>query len=112
MPGTFEISTGADGKSYFHLKAANGQVILQSQGYSAKEGCLKGIDSVRRNAGDDSRFVTETASDGRHYFVIKASNGQTIGRSQMYKQASGCSNGIESVRENAPDAKLVDTEAS
>lgn len=36
-----------DGKWYFHLKASNGEIVCASQGYSSKQGCLKGISVVK-----------------------------------------------------------------
>ena len=36
----------------FRLKARNGEIIAASEGYAAKAGCLNGIESVKRNAGD------------------------------------------------------------
>ena len=41
---------------------------------------------------------------GLFYFVLTATNGQTIGKSQMYKSEGGRNNGIQSVCSNAPDA--------
>lgn len=108
MAGKFCISEGNDGRDYFVLKAANGEVILQSQGYSSATGCENGIESVKANATDESKFECREAKDGRTYFVLKANNGQEIGRSQMYKTQSGCDNGIASVAKNAPDATVVD----
>ena len=35
---------------YFHLKASNGKIILQSEGYSRTAGVSKGINSIQRNA--------------------------------------------------------------
>jgi uncharacterized protein YegP (UPF0339 family) len=52
--------------------------------------------------------VRKTAKDGSPYFVIKARNGETIGKSEMYSSSSGMENGIKSVRTNAPSAKLID----
>ncbi len=108
MAGKFVVSKGKDGNDYFVLKAGNGEVILQSQGYKSASGCENGIDSVRKNSQDKSNFEVREAKDGRTYFVLKASNGQEIGRSQMYKSESGCSNGMDSVAKNAKDAKVVD----
>lgn len=108
MAGKFVLSKGKDGKDYFVLKAGNGEVILQSQGYSSASGCENGIESVRTNAADESKFECREAKDGRTYFVLKASNGQEIGRSQMYKTDSGCKNGMASVAKNAADATVVD----
>ena len=106
MSGKFAVTTGKDSKHYFNLKAANGEVILSSQGYKAKDDCMNGIESVRKNCHDEARFEKKTASNGKFYFVLTATNGQTIGKSQMYKSEDGCKNGIESVGRNAPDAVL------
>jgi len=111
MAGKFVITRGKDDKFYFNLKASNGQVILTSQGYKDKRGCQNGIESVRKNAGNEARFETKESSDGKTYFVLTASNGQVIGRSQMYKSHSGCGTGIKSVAGNAADAVVVDESA-
>lgn len=90
----------------FRLKAGNGQTILASEGYSAKAGCLNGIESVRTNSQDDSKYDRKKSSNGKHYFNLKASNGQIIGTSEMYESSSGMENGIESVKTNAPKATI------
>ena len=48
----YETFEGKDGKFYFHLKAANHEIILRSQGYSDKGGAKAGIDAVKRAAPD------------------------------------------------------------
>ena len=48
--GSFEVYMDANGKYRFRMKAANGQTIAVSQAYKKKESCLKGIESVRKNA--------------------------------------------------------------
>lgn len=106
MAGKFVVTKGKDGQDYFVLKAGNGETILQSEGYKARKSCANGIESVRKNCMDDNRFEVREAKDGRKYFIIKASNGQEIGRSQMYKSASGLRNGMASVQRNAPSAKV------
>lgn len=111
MAGKFVLSTGKDGKHYFALKAGNGEIVLQSQGYASKESCGKGIESVRKNAADASHFEKKTATNGRFYFVLLAGNKQTIGKSQMYKTESGCANGMVSVGKNAPDAAVAEADA-
>ncbi|MFF2271366.1 YegP family protein [Agromyces sp. NPDC058136] len=52
MAGSFELYTDASGEYRFRLKAANGQVIAASQGYTTKAAAKNGIDSVRTNAPD------------------------------------------------------------
>ena len=56
---TFEIYTDKAGETRFRLKAANGETILASEGYSSMSGCKNGIESVRKNA--DSETVMEEA---------------------------------------------------
>jgi len=106
--GKFVITKRTNGEFYFNLKADNGQVILSSEGYTTKANCENGIESVRKNAQDDSKFELKTASNGKPYFNLKASNGQVIGTSQMYESESGRNNGIESVKKNAPSASIED----
>lgn len=48
----FEMYTDKAGEFRFRLKATNGQVIVVSEGYKAKAGCINGIESVRKNAPD------------------------------------------------------------
>ena len=46
----FEVYKDHAGKFRWRLKAANEQEIASGQGYESKEGCLKGIESVKHNA--------------------------------------------------------------
>lgn len=109
--GKFVISKRANGEFQFNLKAGNGQVILTSEGYSAKAGCENGIESVRKNSQDESNFDKKTAANGKFYFNLKAGNGQIIGSSQMYESEQGRDNGISSVNENAAGASVEDETA-
>ncbi|WP_226469026.1 YegP family protein [Luteimonas panaciterrae] len=111
MAGKFEISKRSNGEFQFVLKAGNGQVILTSEGYSAKASCTNGVESVRKNSQDDQRYDRKTASNGKLFFNLTASNGQVIGSSQMYADDSGRGNGIASVKENAPGATVDDQTA-
>ena len=54
------------------------------------------------------KFVISKGKDGQDYFVLKAGNGQEIGRSQMYQSNSGCKNGMASVAKHAKTAKVVE----
>jgi uncharacterized protein YegP (UPF0339 family) len=108
MNGSFELKKGDSGKLMFNLKSGNSQVILTSQTYASKESALAGIESVKANSADDARFERKTSNADQPYFVLTATNGQTIGKSQMYAGAAAMEKGIESVKNNAPDASLVD----
>ncbi|MEM6343471.1 MAG: YegP family protein [Bacteroidota bacterium] len=108
----FEIfQSEKSGEFYFRLKAKNGQKILGSEGYTTKSACMNGVESVKKNAGEDGRYERKEAKNGKHHFNLKAGNGQVIGSSQMYESASGMENGIESVKKNADGAEVKDLTA-
>jgi len=46
----FEIFQDTVGKFRFRLRAQNGETIAESGAYDSKEGCQKGIASVKENA--------------------------------------------------------------
>lgn len=104
----FEVSIRKDGEFQFNLKASNGEIILSSEGYKTKASCLNGIESVKKNSVEEKRFETLVAKNGKPYFVLKATNGQVIGQSQMYASEASCANGIASVMKNAPEADVVE----
>lgn len=92
---------------YFRLKAGNGEIVLNSEGYTTKQSCLNGIDSVKANAPYDSRYDRK---DGyvNYTFNLKAGNGEIIGRSENYTSSQGRDNGIEVVKRIAPTAPVED----
>lgn len=106
--GKFEITTRKNGEFQFNLKAGNGQIILTSEGYSNKANCLNGVESVKKNSPDDSKYDRKTSTNGKPFFNLKATNGQIIGSSEMYESVSSRENGIESVKKNAPAAEISD----
>ncbi len=106
--GKFVITKRTNGEFQFNLKAGNGEIILSSEGYTTRAACDSGVESVRKNSQTDERYEKKTASNGKCFFNLKATNGQIIGTSQMYESESGRDNGIESVKKNAPEATVDD----
>lgn len=106
--GHFELKKASDGQYYFTLHAANGQVILKSEMYKARESALNGIESVKKNAPDANRFELKASANQKPYFVLKAGNHEIIGQSEMYESSDSRNNGILSVQSNAPAAELRD----
>jgi hypothetical protein len=45
---------------------------------------------------------------GKFRFRLVAPNGETIATGEAYSSKDGCVNGIESVKKNAPIAKIVE----
>ena len=67
----FEVYKDKAGEFRFRLKAANGEIILTGESYKAKAGCLKGIESIRKNAAE-SPVVEESLKE------LKASKGTAM----------------------------------
>ncbi|MGK2907424.1 MAG: YegP family protein [Desulfuromonadales bacterium] len=108
MAGKFELKKSKDGQFMFNLKATNGQVILTSELYKTKSSAENGIESVRKNAARAGAFETKTNTKGEPYFILKATNSQEVGHSEYYSSTKAMENGIESVKKNAPEAKVDD----
>jgi uncharacterized protein len=53
------------------------------------------------------KFVIREIKEG-FLFDLKAANGEVIFSSQVYSSLATCKNGIESVRQNAPEAAVED----
>jgi uncharacterized protein YegP (UPF0339 family) len=108
MSGWYELSKSSDGQFRFVLKAGNAEIILTSELYKALDSAKNGIDSVRANAANASRYDKLESSNGKHYFTLKAANHQVIGTSQMYPSTVNRDAGIASVQANGGSATVKD----
>ena len=105
----------------FDLRSANGQVILTSEVYTSRAAARKGAASVRLIAPvaplenrteepiqpqPNPKFELYQDKAGQFRFRLKARNGKIVGISEGYSNRSGCLNGMESVRKNAPEAQM------
>ena len=124
LMGKFVIIVNEKGDPHFNLLATNGQVIGTSEVYKTMSACKNGIDSVKRcvEGGIEDqtvegfeeqkhpKFVVSQDKAGKFRFNLKAKNGEIILSSQGYVTKDSCLNGINSVKNNAPDAAVVDAE--
>jgi uncharacterized protein YegP (UPF0339 family) len=104
MTSKFQKFQGSNGQYYFRLKAANGETILSSEGYTSEYNRNAGIESVKSNAPYDIRYKKSTSTAGQPYFNLLAANNQVIGTSEMYSSSASRDNGIEAVKKAAPTA--------
>lgn len=104
----YALKRTSDGQFMFNLHAANGEVILTSERYQTKASAENGITSVKANAPNDSRYERKQSTDGQHYFILKAANGEPIGRSERYSTKAAMENGIAAVKKNGPIAPVED----
>jgi len=112
MAGYFELKTAKDGQTYFNLKAGNHEIILSSEMYTTRAAAENGIASVQKNSADDGKFDRRKSSNDKDYFILKAGNGQEIGRSEMYESAGAMENGIKSVQTNGSSEEVKDKTAA
>ena len=80
----FQVFRGLDGQYYFHLRAGNGEIVLQSEGYTRRSSAIAGTASVETHGVDAGRYEIRDAASGAAYFVLRASNGQIIAYSETY----------------------------
>ena len=90
----FETFQGLDAKYYFHARAGNGEIVLQSQSYTSSTSAKNGVASVQTNGSNSTRYELREASGGQFYFVLKASNGAVIARGETYASKSNAERGI------------------
>lgn len=104
----FELVDGADGDTYFHLKAGNGEIVLQSEGYDSDEGALSGIESVRTNAREASAFEIIDTDDGHAFFHVVAGNNEIIAVSEIFSSHANAERSAESVQDLIASEKVAD----
>lgn len=111
MAGKFELKVAKNGEIYFNLLAENGDILLKSEMYKTKASATNGIESVKKNADDASRFERLESSNAKQYFVLKAGNHQIIGQSSLYASADERDAAIASLQALAADAAVADLTA-
>ncbi len=67
---------------------------------------MNAIASVKQNAPIDSRY--ERKDSPNYTFNLKATNGEIIGRSEVYSSSAARENGIAAVKRDAPGAPIED----
>ena len=119
--GKFVISKAKTGVK-FNLIAGNGEIILTSEVYTTKTAAKNGIASVQKNSAapvedqtvegfkkeKNPKFEVYKDKRGEFRYRLKSGNGQIVGVGEGYKDKAGVTNGIKSIKKNAPEAQIVD----
>jgi len=99
-PGEFAITRHKDdGKWYFDLVGAKGQILLASQGYVERPSAINGILSIEENGVHAEKYELASTPEGDWRFVLRAGNNQVIGDSSVYRTEEQAQVGIEAARE-------------
>ncbi len=106
--GKFIIEKGPGGHYYFKLISSNGESIFTSERYFFKTGCKHAIETMRVSAVNFLRYELVTTCDGKYYFRLKGSGGQSIGSSCFYESPEKRNYYVEKVKNSSPYANLID----
>lgn len=109
MKAKFQIYKSTERKHYyFRLIDTNAEIILWSEGYTTISACKNGVEAVRKNSKDRFKYDCKMAMNGKHFFNLKASNGQIIGTSKSYLAMYARDKRIDLVQKIAETADLED----
>ena len=93
------------GSFYFLLKANNGQLLLESTGYTTEQGAKKAIDTFK-NAVEVGEFSIDEDKNGNFKFILRASaRSQMLYHGETYASRQRAESAIQSVKNFA----LTDT---
>lgn len=108
MSGTFELRRTANGDFTFRLVSGQGQIIVSSANYKARASARNGIASVRKNALESGRYERRISTAGRHYFILKARNGEPIAQSPMLASVQDVQAAIDLLKQTVTEADVAD----
>lgn len=106
----FQLLEAVDGEWYFNLRAGNNQIIGTSETYVTKANAQRAMETVNKLVVQALRVeAAETGGahfelfkglDNKHYFRLRAGNGEIVLQSQAYTSKQSAKKGVESVRSN------------
>jgi len=88
VTAAFQVFKGLDGKYYFHVRARNGEILVQSEAYDRRAAAVSGTASVAENGPVAARYQVRSSTDGQAYFVLRAVNNNVVAKSQIYASNS------------------------
>lgn len=104
--GKFEFEL-INGEYVFHLKASNGEVLFESNGYSTKTSAMQSLDVIKKAIEADA-FRIMKDKVGRYQFKLFATNKALLVTGETYPNHESCLSAIDSVRRFYQNAKIVE----
>ncbi|MDQ6901891.1 MAG: YegP family protein [Bacteroidota bacterium] len=105
----FETFLGKNNEHYFRLINDKGEILLSSEGYIQKDGLLNGIASVKKNIVVPELYELKTAANGKHFFNLKAKNGQVISKSAMWDSKELLDTYMQTMKTEVPAADVIES---
>jgi uncharacterized protein YegP (UPF0339 family) len=120
MAHKFNITAAANDQFKFDF-SYNAEKIFWSENYKQKASAKSAIESLKKNApgaatvdltkdetGSGYRFEIKKSTDDQFYVLFVAPNGETMVRTERYKQKASATNAIDSLKSNGPAAAVED----
>jgi uncharacterized protein len=100
----------SDAKEPFSFVFVNedGKTIIKSENYAQKASAKNGIESIKKNCQEDSRYELKESSNGKAFFNIKSTNGQIVGTSALFDSEAIRSSAISELKAKSADAQVIE----
>ena len=108
MSARYELTAQKGGKFVYCLKTTIGQVMFTSPEFGTKAEALAAIEQCRASTPNESQFELKKLPTQALFFVLKSSDGQVLGTSELYGTNDWRAKGIATVKSMGPSADLDD----
>lgn len=106
--GKYEVYSTGDEYAYT-LKASNGEILIQSELYTSKEGVLRAIDTIKRNV-EEGEVKIFADKRGRYKFKVISNNYRVLAIGANYQTEKRAISAAESFKKFALNSDIIDIE--
>jgi uncharacterized protein YegP (UPF0339 family) len=96
-----------NGEFSWELRASNGQILCQMEGYTSKKGCMNSIDKFKENVSQGS-FKCVQDKTGRYQFKLYSQAGRICAVGESYSTKQGAENAANSVVSFTKSSPIVE----
>ena len=96
-----------DGEYSWDLKASNGQILCQAEGYTSKAGCLYSIETFKKNV-ETGIFKCIKDKNGRYCYKLYTPNGRICAVGESYNTKAGAESAANSVVSFFKKAEIIE----
>jgi len=96
-----------DGEYSWDLKASNGQILAQAEGYTSKAGCMNSIESFKK-AIEEGSFKCVKDKNGNFQYKLYTSSGRVCAVGEAYPSKTSAESAAQSVASYYKKAEVVE----
>ncbi|MGM9969897.1 MAG: DUF1508 domain-containing protein, partial [Anaeroplasma sp.] len=96
-----------DGEYCWDLKASNGQILCQADGYTSRAGCLYSIDTFKKNV-ETGTFKCVKDKTGMYCYKLYTANGRICAVGESYSTKAGAESAANSVVSFYKKAEIIE----